>query len=221
MTPSFRGLISLARVWRPAFVGACLLGLAAAARAEPPPTWPDLKDFTPEGLAHCFADFAYELSDQVQDAGTFLQRKRGDCADFAKLVSETLNQHGYTSKLVVVMMEEQTHVVCYVKESHGYLDYNLRAAAQPIVSSDGSLEDIADKVAAYFRSKWRMVSEIRYQGATPAYVFSAFPPARPTHSPPLQVADKAPAAPPERSPGIGAGHAPTAGTADAAAAPAH
>ena len=155
-------------VRRPALLCSGLLWVATVAlQAEITPSWPDQKNLTPESLIRCFADFAYELSDQVQEADKFLERKRGDCADFAKLASEVLNRHGYTSKLVVVMMERQTHVVCYVKERHGYLDYNRRAAAQPVVRSAESLEDIAEKVADSFRAKWRMASEIRYEGATP------------------------------------------------------
>jgi hypothetical protein len=163
----------------PALLSSCLLWVATTAvQAGISPSWPDLDDLTPESLTHCFADFGFELSDQVQEADEFLERKRGDCADFAKLVSEVLSRHGYTSKLVVVMMERQTHVVCYVKERDGYLDYNLRADPQPIVFSAESLDDIAEKVADSFRSKWRMASEIRYEGAIPVFVFSTFPQAR-------------------------------------------
>ncbi len=157
----------------------CVLALfTLKAPGQTSSLWPDQKDLTPEGLVHFFADFTFELGDQVQDGKTFVQRKRGDCDDFAKLVSEILGRHGYTTKLVVVMMPRQTHVVCYVKERHGYLDYNLRSSSQPIVSSDESLEDIADKVAASFRTPWSMASEIRYEGINPVYIFSTFAPAK-------------------------------------------
>jgi hypothetical protein len=177
---------------RPALLWSCLLWVATVpVQADLSPSWPDLDDLTPESLTHCFADFAFELSDDVQEANQFLQRKRGDCADFAKLVSEVLSRHRYNSKLVVVMMERQTHVVCYVKERDGYLDYNLRAAAEPIVRSTEALEDIADKVADSFRSKWRMASEIRYEGVTPVFVLSTFPQAPATSPAPTQLPDKA------------------------------
>jgi hypothetical protein len=173
----------------------CLLGLTHLARGGTPVPWPDQSDLTPESLTHFFSDFTYELGDQVQDGRVFVERKRGDCDDFAKLVSEILSRHGYTTKLVVVMMAKQTHVVCYVKERQGYLDYNLRAASRPIVACDGSLEDIAEKVAASFHARWHMASEIRYQGTRPIFVFNTFPSAPTNSLPPVQLPAKSPAVP--------------------------
>ena len=135
------------------------------------------KDLTPEGLARGFADFAFELRPQVQGPDVFLQRKRGDCADYSNLASTVLTHHGYTTKLVVVMMSKQTHVVCYVKEAGGFLDYNHRADAHPVIASDGSLEDIAGKVAGDFHTPWRMASAFRYRGVSPVYLDSVFAPA--------------------------------------------
>jgi hypothetical protein len=137
------------------------------------------KDLTPEQLIRTFADFKYELSDRLQDAETFLTRKRGDCDDFATLAASLLSQRGYTTKIVAVMMAGETHVVCYVREAGGILDFNHRANADPILKSDGTLEDIAEKTAAYFRNKWHMASEIRYEGRRPVYVDNTFPLARP------------------------------------------
>src|SRR4051812_3332803 len=82
----------------------------------------ELKDLTPETLIRSFSGFTFELNAQLQDAETFLQRRRGDCDDFASLASRLLTERGYKPKLVVVMMERQTHVVCYVPEAHGFLD---------------------------------------------------------------------------------------------------
>jgi hypothetical protein len=162
------------------------------------------KDLTPEGLARGFADFAFELRPQVQEPETFLQRKRGDCADYSKLASTVLTHHGYATKLVVVMMAKQTHVVCYVKEAGGFLDYNHRADAHPIVASDGSLEDIAGKVAVDFRSPWRMASFFRYRGVSPVYLDSVFAtessPARPAAGRQAQAGQ---AAPPVKTAGRG------------------
>ena len=73
------------------------------------------------------------------------------------------------------MMSKQTHVVCYVKEAGGFLDYNHRADAHPVVASDGSLEDIASKVAGDFRSSWRMASAFRYRNGSPVYLDTVFP----------------------------------------------
>jgi len=132
---------------------------------------------TPQRLLSCFADFTYELGDELQDAETFLRRRRGDCDDFAHLASRLLTQRGWHPMLVVVMMEGQTHVVCYVREARGFLDFNRRALTDPIVPSDGSLEDIADKVAASFRSPWWIVSEFEYRDGSTVFLQSAFPPA--------------------------------------------
>ncbi len=140
--------------------------------------WTKLKarqDLTPESLLRCFANFSFELGERVQDPETFLERKRGDCDDFACLAASLLAERGYKTKLVTVMMQAQTHVVCYVQEARGFLDFNHRADPRPVVPSDGSLEDIALKVSTYFRSKWWMASEIKYEGSTPVFLDSAFP----------------------------------------------
>jgi hypothetical protein len=132
-------------------------------------------DLTPEGLARDFADFTFEQAQQVQPPETFLQRKRGDCADFANLASIVLAHRGYHTKLVVVMMSKQTHVVCYVKEAGGFLDFNHRADSRPVIESNGSVEDIAGKVAAYFRRDWHMASIFRYRNGLPVYLDVVFP----------------------------------------------
>lgn len=140
--------------------------------------WAKLKarqDLTPESLLHSFANFSFELGDRVQEPEIFLERKRGDCDDFARLAADLLAQRGYKTKLVTVMMQAQTHVVCYVQEAHGFLDFNHRADPRPVVPSDGSLEDIALKVSRYFRSNWWMASEVKYDGSTPVFLDSAFP----------------------------------------------
>ncbi len=134
------------------------------------------KNLTPEGLARIFAGFEFDLSPRVQDPRTFLQRKKGDCADFSNLASTVLDHRGYTTKLVVVMMPLQTHVVCYVKEAGGFLDYNHRADSHPVIASDGTLEDIADKVANDFGCSWRMASFFRYRESLPVYLDSVFAP---------------------------------------------
>ena len=148
-------------------------------------------DLTPENFIRSFAGFTFELNAQPQDAETFLQRKRGDCDDFASLASRLLTDRGYRTKLVVVMMEQQTHVVCYVKEAHGFLDFNHRSDAHPIIESDGSLEDIARKVAGDFRSRWQTASEVRYENKSPVYLETVFPSAAASHK---RVAGITPAA---------------------------
>jgi hypothetical protein len=133
------------------------------------------KDLTPESLMRFFADFTFELSAERQDPETFLARKRGDCDDFAILASELLTARGYKTKLVVVMMQQESHVVCYVREARGFLDFNHRADARPIIESDGTLEEIGEKVAADFRHPWHLASEFRSESGRLVYVENAFP----------------------------------------------
>ena len=152
-------------------------GLAVVAQPAGLSALEKQKDLTPEGLIRSFAGFAFELNAQRQDAETFLRRQRGDCDDFASLASQLLTKRGYKTKLVVVMMEQQTHVVCYVQEAHGFLDFNHRADLRPVIDSDGTLEDIAQKVAGDFRSRWQLASEFRYVSGVPVYLDNIFPPA--------------------------------------------
>jgi hypothetical protein len=132
------------------------------------------KELTPESFIKQFSDFKFELAADIQEPDRFLERRRGDCDDFARLASQVLSERGYKTKIVVVMMEQESHVVCYVAEAKGFLDFNRRANEKPVVASDGTLEDIAHKVAADFRAKWRMVSEVRYEKATPVFVENVF-----------------------------------------------
>ena len=132
------------------------------------------KELTPESLMHYFSPFTFELGERRQDPAAFLRRRRGDCEDFAGLASLLLAERKYHPKIVVVMMTEQTHVVCYVPEAHGFLDFNHRADPHPIIPSTGTLEDIAGKTADYFRTPWCMASEIRYEGSDPVFLDVAF-----------------------------------------------
>lgn len=153
------------------------MDLGAEARADAVNALARQTDLTPEKLIRSFATFAFELSAQPQDAEVFLQRKRGDCDDFAGLASRLLTDRGYKTRLVSVMLEQETHVVCYVEEARGYLDFNHRADDQPVIQSDGSLEDIAHKVAGDFRSQWLSASEFKYENQRPVYVQTVFRPA--------------------------------------------
>jgi hypothetical protein len=132
------------------------------------------KVLTPESFIRQFADFNYELRNKVQEPESFLTRRTGDCDDFSRVAALLLGERGYQTKVVVVMMERETHVVCHVPEVGGFLDFNHRKRNSPVVASDGSLEDIARKVSGDFRSRWRMASEVRYKGATAVFVNSVF-----------------------------------------------
>jgi hypothetical protein len=118
---------------------------------------------TPERFMNYFRDFQFQLREKRQSPEVFLATQSGDCDDFAILAAEVLHEKNYTTRLIAVFMEGQTHVVCYVDEIHGYLDFNRRRDSSPVQAADGSLEDVADKVAAYFRTPWRSVSEFTCQ----------------------------------------------------------
>jgi hypothetical protein len=130
-----------------------------AQTASQPVTLAQLREdpnLTPERFGQYFRDFEFKLGAARQAPESFL-------------AAEVLREKRYTTKLVAVFMEGQTHVVCYVEEAHGYLDYNLRKEASSIQLASGKLEEIADKVAAYFRTPWRSASEFNYEADQPRF----------------------------------------------------
>lgn len=129
---------------------------------------------TPETFARHFADFKFKLLEQVQPPEQFLATKTGDCDDYATLAADILKSKGYHTKLVVVFMPKDIHVVCYVQEAKGYLDFNARVLTNPIIPCDGSLVDIAEKVAESFRSKWYCVSEFTFENGNRRFVYTDF-----------------------------------------------
>jgi hypothetical protein len=78
-----------------------------------------------------------------------------------------------------------------VEQVHGYLDFNRRQEACPLQATDGSLEDIATKVAEYFRAPWRFASEYSYAGGDRRFTGIAFR-SRPAEAPPIPVTSAAP-----------------------------
>jgi hypothetical protein len=121
---------------------------------------------TPEQLAHRFASFKFEFHAEVQDPDVFLKTKKGDCDDFATLADDVLTREGYTTHLITVRMPGETHVVLYVDEAKGYLDYNFRSAKHPCQKSDGNLQHVASQVAASFHLPWLAVYEFNYHHKT-------------------------------------------------------
>ena len=143
----------------------------------PPLTVDQLRDdpnLTPERFARYFRDFAFKFGDTRQAPEDFLALRSGDCEDYASLAAEVLRRRTYTTKLIAVFMDGQTHVVCYVQEAHCYLDYNRRAEPAPLQATDGTLEDMAGKVAASFRTDWRYAAEFTYCGDCPRFGRIAF-----------------------------------------------
>jgi len=132
-------------------------------------------DLTPERLLRYFSDFKFKLGEQVQASDAFLSSKAGDCDDFATLAATVLREKGYTPRLIVVFMERQVHVVCYIVETKSYLDYNNRKLSSPSVPSDGTLADIAQKVARAFHAAWTCASEFAYKNGIRQTLWTDFP----------------------------------------------
>ena len=129
---------------------------------------------TPERLMAYFADFKFELGRQVRQPETFLANRSGDCDDFATLAADLLREKGYSTRLVAVFMPHDVHVVCYVAERHGYLDYNRRKQPAPLVTCKEDLDAIAANVAESFRSPWRSVSEFTFRNGVRHFVSTVF-----------------------------------------------
>jgi hypothetical protein len=156
-----------------AVVLACLLPAEEAGavtlaelRAEP--------KLTPERFMTYFTDFKFELGRQVRSPETFLARRSGDCDDFATLAADVLREKGYSTRLVVVFMPHDVHVVCYVAETRSYLDYSRRQQPAPLVKCDEDLSAIAASVAQSFRSPWRSVSEFTFRNGVRRFVSTVF-----------------------------------------------
>lgn len=157
--------------------GVAILLLLAPAGLARTLTLADLRadpKLTPERLMTYFADFKFELSRQVRQPETFLANRSGDCDDFATLAAELLREKGYSTRLVAVFMPHDVHVVCYIAESHCYLDYNRRQQASPLVKCDGDLSAVANSVAQSFRSPWRSVSEFTFRDGGRHFVSTVF-----------------------------------------------
>ena len=118
---------------------------------------------TPERLAAQFANFKFELRAEIQPARQFLARAAGDCDDFATLAADVLRAKGYTPHLIEIRMPGYLHAVCYIEETRSYLDFNVRGERRPSVACNGSLTDIASKVARSFNTEWTAVSEFSWR----------------------------------------------------------
>ena len=129
---------------------------------------------TPARLMGYFSDFKFQLGSNLQKPEEFLARQCGDCDDFANLTALVLKAKGYTPRVFVVFMEGATHVVCFVAETHSYLDYNHRRD-RVLVPSTGTLADVAQKVATSFKSRWYSVSEVTFSEGVRRFVRTEFP----------------------------------------------
>ena len=132
------------------------------------------RNLTPESFIKRFASFKFELGRDVRKPEVFLQKEQGDCDDFATLAADVLKHKGYTTRLIVVNMSGAAHVVCYVDEIKGYLDYNRRKDLSPVVKTDNNLQAIAERVAASFRTQWFSASEFTLADGEKNFVMTAF-----------------------------------------------
>jgi hypothetical protein len=118
-------------------------------------------DLTPEKFAAHFKKFEFRFRSDVQEFGRFLKTRSGDCDDFSTLADDVLKARGYTTRLVSIRMNDVIHVVCYVKEAGGYLDYNFRKQAR-IIPCDDDLGAIARQVGRFYQRQWTSASEFTY-----------------------------------------------------------
>jgi hypothetical protein len=138
------------------------------------------KDLRPETFARHFADFKFVFGANVQAPKDFLAAKAGDCDDYSTFAAAELKARGFTARLVSVRMKNEAHVVCYVAEANGYLDYNYRARGTGIVPCGPELTEIGDAVAKSFKAKWTSASEFSYDGVVKRLVATTLAQNRPT-----------------------------------------
>lgn len=117
---------------------------------------------SPETFARHFSNFKFVFRADVQTPEVFLASRAGDCDDYSTLAAAELRQRGYTPRLISVRLRNVAHVVCYVEEAKGYLDYNYRAKGNGIVRCSSNLSEVAEIVAKSFKSSWSSVSEFTY-----------------------------------------------------------
>ena len=88
---------------------------------------------TPESFMRHFFGFQIRVGPgRCGKPETFLKNQAGDCDDFATCSGGSFcMKKGYTTRLVVIYMAHDVHVVCYVAETNSYLDYNLRKKNLP------------------------------------------------------------------------------------------
>jgi hypothetical protein len=134
-----------------------------------------MPNMTPDKFMKLFADFEFKFHEEVQDHRVFLATKSGDCDDFATLAADILRRHGYTPRMIAVRMKGETHVVCYIPETRSYLDYNFRKDPNPLIPSDGSLTDVARKVAQSFGRDWIATYEFTFRDGIKRLVNNIIP----------------------------------------------
>jgi hypothetical protein len=129
-------------------------------------TFDELKSdakLTPKRFASYFTDFEYRFHAEVQPPEVFLTTRSGDCDDYAILADMVLRPKGYETRLVSVRMPGLlVHVVCYVTQEKGYLDYNNRVYMVKVAKSGPGIREVAAKVAKSLEANWTSASEFVY-----------------------------------------------------------
>ncbi len=142
---------------------------------------------TPRTFAHHFANFRFRFDPKVQQPDAFLSARAGDCDDYAILAARILKSRGFTPRLISVRMPGEVHVVCYVEEADGYLDFNERKSGDGIVHCANSLEDIAEKVTGSFDAKWEYACEFIFRDGVKRLVRGVHPKNREAISGPVRI----------------------------------
>ena len=118
---------------------------------------------TPKRFARYFSDFEYRFFAEVQRPEVFLATRCGDCDDYAILADAVLRPKGYETRLIHVRMPGLVaHVVCYVTQEKGYLDFNNRVYLNRIARSGPTIREIATNVARSLSANWTSASEFTY-----------------------------------------------------------
>ena len=119
-------------------------------------------NLTPQKFARRFSAFRYEYGVETQSPNSFLAKEAGDCDDFALVASIIFTEKGYHPRLISVRLHNVSHVVCYFPETRSYIDYNDRGYLFNTTSSDGTLPDIARKVAKSLGLDWSSAAEFYF-----------------------------------------------------------
>ena len=130
---------------------------------------------TPQTFARHFSKFRFVFRANVQTPEQFLASEAGDCDDYSTLAAAELAARGYQTRLISVRMPNEVHVVCFVSEANGYLDYNKRAKGTGVVTCGADLASIADSVGKSFNSSWTSVSEFTYADGVKRLVATTLP----------------------------------------------
>ncbi len=157
-------------------VSACLLVLATAGASAV--TLEELRSdpkLSPETFAHYFAGFKFVFGAEVQKPESFLAAEAGDCDDYSTLAAAELASRGYHPHLVAVRTKKMVHVVCYIEEARGYLDYEYRAKGSGLLACGTEVEDVADAVAKSLKAPWTSVSEFTYSDGVKRLVKTKMP----------------------------------------------